>query len=153
VTHVPNSVASAFLTAVASAKAVRRKLLAAAVVIALPALASAQFGHPLKGQWSGEWGPKENPTRLLLDIHWDGKELTGRINPGTPAEGTLKKVTIDYSPVTSWKVQMEAEGKDAGKVVPIRVDGTLENLGAYYKVFHGTWTQGGRKGEFTVTRN
>ena len=135
------------------ASAFRRKILAAAIVLALPVAAAAQFGHPLKGQWSGEWGPKDNPTRLLLDIHWDGKELTGRINPGTPAEGTLKKVTIDYSPVTSWKVQMEAEGKDGGKVVPIRVDGTLENLGAYYRVFHGTWTQGGRKGEFTVTRN
>jgi hypothetical protein len=123
------------------------------MIVAVPALAAAQFGHPLKGQWSGEWGPKDNPSRLLLDIHWDGKELTGRINPGTPAEGTLKKVTIDYSPVTSWKVQIDAEAMDGGKVVPIRVDGTLENLGAYYKVFHGTWTQGSQKGEFTVTRN
>jgi hypothetical protein len=127
--------------------------LGVALIVALPAVASAQFGHPLKGQWSGEWGPKDNPSRLLLDIHWDGKELTGRINPGTPGEATLKKITIDYSAVTSWKVQIEAEGKDGGKVVPIRVDGTLENLGAYYRVLHGTWTQGGRTGEFTVTRN
>jgi hypothetical protein len=127
--------------------------LAAVLVLALPAFAAAQFGHPLKGQWSGEWGPRENASRLLLDIHWDGKELTGRINPGTPTEGALKKVTIDYSAVTSWKVQIEGEVKDGGKVVPVRVDGTLENLGAYYRVFHGTWTQGGRKGEFTVTRN
>jgi len=121
--------------------------------LALPAALQAQFGHPLKGQWSGEWGPKNDPSRLLLDIHWDGKELTGRINPGTDGEGTFKKVTIDYSPVTSWKVQIEGEAKDAGKVVPVRVDGTLENLGAYSKVFHGTWTQGTKKGDFTVTRN
>jgi hypothetical protein len=139
----PNSVASAF----------RRKILTVAIVIALPAIVAAQFGHPLKGQWSGEWGPKDNPSRLLLDINWDGKALTGAINPGMPTEGTLKKVTIDYSAVASWKVQIEGEAKDDGKVVPVRVDGTLENLGAYYKVFHGTWTQGGRKGEFTVTRN
>ena len=130
-----------------------RLLLLAALMIALPVYALAQFGHPLKGQWSGEWGPKNDPSRLLLDIHWDGKELTGRINPGTDGEGTFKKVTIDYSPVTSWKVQIEGEAKDAGKVVPVRVDGTLENLGAYAKAFHGTWTQGGRKGEFVVTRN
>ena len=38
-------------------------------------VAVAQFGHPLKGQWSGEWGPKDNPKRLLLDLHWDGKRL------------------------------------------------------------------------------
>ena len=130
-----------------------RLALVSVLAVAVPAVAAAQFGHPLKGQWSGEWGPKDNPSRLLLDIHWDGKELTGRINPGTPAEGTLKKVAIDYSAVTSWKVQIEAEAKEGGKVVPIRVDATLENLGAYYKVLHGTWTQGGRKGEFTVTRN
>jgi len=33
------------------------------------------------------------------------------------------------------------------------VDGTLENIGAYMKHLHGTWTQGGQKGEFAVTRN
>jgi hypothetical protein len=49
---------------------------------------------------------------------------------------------------------MTAEGKDAsGKPVAISVDGKLENLGAYTKLFHGTWTQGGKKGDFTVTRN
>ena len=51
-------------------------------------------------------------------------------------------------------MQISAEGKDeSGQVVPIPVDGTLENLGAYVRHFHGTWTQGGRKGDFTVTRN
>ena len=135
------------------ASAFRRKVLMAIVVLALPALASAQFGHPLKGQWSGEWGPKNNPSRLLLDIEWDGKDLTGKINPGTDSEGTVKKVTIDYSAVDSWKVQIEGEAKEGGKVVPVRVDGTLENLGAYTKAFHGIWTQGGRKSEFAVTRN
>ena len=128
-------------------------LVTVALVVILPAAAPAQFGHPLKGQWSGEWGPKNNPSRLLLDIDWDGKELTGKINPGSDGEGILKKVTIDYSAVDSWKVQIEGEAKEGGKVVPVRVDGTLENLGAYARAFHGTWTQGGRKGEFSVTRN
>ena len=128
-------------------------VLAVALVVVLPAAAPAQFGHPLKGQWSGEWGPKNNPSRLLLDFEWDGKDLTGRINPGTETAGTVKKVTIDYSAVSSWKVQIEGEVTEGGKVVPVRVDGTLENLGAYTKAFHGTWTQGGRKGEFAVTRN
>ena len=131
----------------------KRTLLAAALVLSLPMVAFAQFGHPLKGQWSGEWGPKGSPTRLLLDIHWDGKQLSGAINPGSETAGTIKKVAIDYSPVTSWKVQIEAEATEGGKPVPIRVDATLENIGAYYRVLHGTWTQGSRKGDFTVTRN
>jgi hypothetical protein len=123
-------------------------------LLVVPAIAFAQFGHPLKGQWSGGWGPTDNPNRLLLDLAWDGKELTGRINPGEPTEAAVRKVTIDYSKVDSWKVQLEADGKDAsGKPVQVRVDGTLENLGAYAKVFHGTWMQGGQKGDFTVTRN
>ncbi len=127
--------------------------LALVAMLVMPAPAEAQFGHPLKGQWSGEWGPASSPNRLLLDLHWDGKEMTGRINPGSN-EATVRKVTFDYSDVTKWRVQMEAEGKDeAGKPVQIRVDGVLENLGAYYRLFHGTWTEGGKKGEFTVTRN
>ena len=53
---------------------------------------SAQFGHPLKGQWSGQWGPPGSPQRLLLDLHWDGKDITGQINPGADA-ATVK---IDF---------------------------------------------------------
>ena len=63
-------------------------------------------------------------------------------------------MTFDYTDPSAWKVKMTAEGKDAaGKPVPIAVDGMLENIGAYYRLFHGTWTQGGQKGDFTVTRN
>ena len=116
--------------------------------------AVAQFGHPLKGQWSGERGAGENASRLLLDLHWDGKDVTGAINPGSDTAAAIKKATFDYSKVDSWTVQIEAEGKDAsGKPVQIRIDGVLENLGAYYRVFHGTWVQGGQKMPFTVTRN
>jgi hypothetical protein len=86
-----------------------RVLVVAAALAALPAIAFAQFGHPMKGQWSGEWGPAGNTTRLLLDLHWDGKEITGKINPGSPTEATVKKATFDYSKVTAWGVQMEAE--------------------------------------------
>jgi hypothetical protein len=124
-----------------------------ALVLAVPATVGAQFGHPMKGQWSGEWGPKNNPNRLLLNLDWDGKEITGVINPG-PTAATVKSVTFDYTDPTAWVVKITAEGKDAsGKPVAISVDGKLENIGAYTKLFHGTWIQGGQKGEFTVTRN
>jgi hypothetical protein len=124
-----------------------------AMAVALPLIAHAQFGHPLKGQWSGQWGPANSPNRLLLDLNWDGKAITGVINPG-PEAATIKSVTFDYTDPSAWGVKMTAEGKDAsGKPVAIGVDGTLENIGAYAKLFHGTWTQAGKKGEFTVTRN
>ena len=134
----------------------RSQFLRAAVVATLllvPGVVSAQFGHPLKGQWSGEWGPKDKPKRLLLDMQWDGKAFTGSINPGDE-NAVVKNVTFDYSNPSAWKVKIEAEGKDpSGKPLKIVADGTLENIGAYYKVFHGTWTEGTTKGDFTVTRN
>jgi len=128
-------------------------VLAFAIIVAAPATVGAQFGHPMKGQWSGEWGPKNNPNRILLNLDWDGKEITGTINPG-PNGATVKSVVFDYTNPVAWGVKITAEGKDAsGKPVAISVDGKLENLGAYTKLFHGTWTQGNQKGDFVVTRN
>ena len=127
--------------------------LALSILLVAPGVVSAQFGHPLKGQWSGQWGSTDSPKRLLLDLHWNGKDITGVINPGADA-ATVKSVSFDYSDPGAWKVKLQAEGKDAsGKPVAIAVDGTLENIGAYSKLFHGTWMQGGQKGEFTLTRN
>jgi hypothetical protein len=128
------------------------RVLAIAAVLAVPATISAQFGHPLKGQWSGGYG-KSQENRLLMNFEWDGKELSGVINPG-PNAITIKKTEIDYTDPTAWKVKLQGEGKDAtGKAVTVTVDGTLENIGVYYKVFRGTWTQNGQKGDFLVTRN
>ena len=128
-------------------------LLALSVLVLASSSVFAQFGHPLKGQWSGQWGPPGSPKRLLLDLHWDGKDITGQINPGADA-ATVKSVAIDYSDAAAWKVKLQAERKDAsGKPVTIAVDGVLENIGAYSRVFHGTWTENGQKGDFTVTRN
>lgn len=121
--------------------------------LTLAASATAQFGHPLDGLWSGQWGPRDKPHRLLLELDWDGKAITGVINPGSnPA--IVKAVKIDHSDPSSWVIRLEAEGKDpSGRPVPITVDGRLENIGAYRRIFRGTWTQGREKGEFVVTRN
>ena len=133
----------------------RRCLVAivAAVALLAPAGAFAQFGHPMKGQWSGTRTVAGQESRLLLNLEWDGKAITGVINPG-PEAATIKSVTFDYTDPSAWVVKISAEGKDAaGKPVQIAVDGKLENIGAYTKLFHGTWTQAGKKGDFTVTRN
>lgn len=131
----------------------RRRLMTLVMCLALPMPAAAQFGHPLDGLWSGQWGPRDKPIRLLIDLDWDGRNITGVINPG-PNAATVKSVTVDYSNPSAWLVKLEAEGKDAaGRAIAIRADGRLENIGAYRRVFRGTWTQGRDKGEFVVTRN
>ena len=115
---------------------------------AAPAL--AQFGHPLKGSWSGDWGTgKENRTRILLEMNWDGKAITGTINPG-PTGVVLQKASLDPS---NWTVHLEAEGKDtSGKPTRYIIDGKLENIGAYQRIISGTWIEGAKKGDFKVVR-
>src|SRR5882762_4507304 len=104
--------------------------------------ATAQFGHPLKGSWSGDWGPnKEQRTRVLLQLQWDGKAITGAINPG-PNALPLTKASLDPD---TWQVHLEARG--------IVIDGKLENIGAARRVLSGVWTQAGQKGDFRLIRN
>jgi len=114
-------------------------------VLLFAATASAQFGHPLKGSWSGDWGAgTANRTHVVLEINWDGKALTTNLNPGVNA--VPLKTTLDPS---TWAVHFEGDGKD-GHIV---ADGKIENLGAYARVITGTWTEGSQKGTFKLTRN
>jgi len=120
------------------------------VMVVMSATASAQFGHPLKGTWSGDWGPtKDNRTHVTIDLNWDGKVITGSINPGP--NSVALKTTLD--PAT-WMVHFEGDGKDkSGATVHYAIDGKLENIGAFQRFITGTWTQGSAKGDFKVTRN
>jgi hypothetical protein len=119
---------------------VRALAFAACLLAASSAL--AQFGHPLKGSWSGDWGPtRDQRNRVLLQMQWDGKAITGAINPG-PNARPLTKATLDPD---SWKVHLEAAG--------IIIDGTLENIGSAHRVLSGEWTQAGVKGDFRLIRN
>ena len=130
------------------------KLTSMAVVIAVLSLAGsavAQYGHPLKGSWSGDWGPNEDDrNRLLLLLDWDGTAVTGTINPG-PNAVPIATATLDPA---SWSVRIEAEARDAdGNAVAYVIDGELQNIGSYNRVLTGTWTQDGITGDFTLIRN
>ena len=119
--------------------------------LAAGATATAQFGHPLKGTWLGDWGQtRGSRTHVVMEIQWDGKVLTGTLNPG-PGGVKLQTVTVDP---TTWAVHLEGQGKDtSGAAVRYVIDGKLENLGAYARFMAGTWTEGAKKGDFKVTRS
>ena len=61
-----------------------RFVLALSITALLAAPVVAQEGHPLKGSWIGTWTTNHNQGNdLLLVLNWDGKNITGTINPGT----------------------------------------------------------------------
>ena len=120
----------------------------------------AQMGYPLKGSWSGDWWLKKGEeNHLLLDFDWDGKTLTGVLNPGTD-NVVLQKLSLEpptggvEGAIDPWNLHFEADVKDtSGRTVHYVVDGKLQNIGAYRKFVTGTWMAGNQKGEFRIVRN
>src|SRR5436309_2173531 len=76
---------------------------------------------PISGTWTGDWGPSARQrTQVVLELHYDGKTLTGTVNPGEDAI-PLKKATFD--PKTA-AVHMEVDAKSPdGATVHYVVDG------------------------------
>ena len=51
-----------------------------AMALAVPM--TAQEGHPLKGSWIGVWESNAvHGNDVLMVLNWDGKSITGVINP------------------------------------------------------------------------
>jgi hypothetical protein len=118
--------------------------------LTLVASAFAQEGHPLKGTWLGDWGPsKTDRNQVTIVMDWDGKAITGQINPG-PNSIPIKNATLDPK---GWMVHFEADGKNAaGQPVHYTVEGKIENLGLYNRSIVGTWSHDNVKGDFRIQR-
>ena len=102
-------------------------------------------GHPLKGIWLGEWGPdKSNRNPVLIEMNWDGKAITGSIDPG-PQAIRFTRAELNHN---NWTVHLEAGSAGARYVI----DGKIENLGSLSRSIVGTWVQGNQKGDFKITR-
>jgi hypothetical protein len=113
------------------------------------AAVAAQEGHPLSGTWGGEWRRAGGErSRITLVMTWDGKTVSGIINPG-PDAIPLTSVNVDWA---NWTLRLAAERKDAGKAVTVAADGRIEDIGAYDRKIVGTWTQDGISGELVLTR-
>jgi hypothetical protein len=125
--------------------------LLACLVVAVPLL--AQEGHPLKGSWLGDYGPgATGRTQVFMVMDWDGKNITGTINPGTD-NTPIHNATLTPDNKEGWSVHFEADGKDsAGRAVHIVVDGKIQNLGLSNRSVIGTWTAGTTKYDFKIAR-
>ncbi len=117
------------------------------VISGIAVAAWAQEGHPLTGSWHGEWQPSPGQKiPIFIYMKWNSKTIEGTINPGRNA-APLKVATLDPS---NWTVHFEADTKDQKHIV---IDGKLENIGSYHRTITGTWMEGDRKGDFTITRD
>jgi hypothetical protein len=119
---------------------IRRGMLALGLVAGLATFASAQEGHPAKGSWIGEWKGNSAGESVLMVMNWDGKNITGIINPGTD-NLEIKDAELDPS---DWTIHIEA-----GDYV---IDGTFARLELPNRSITGTWKKGGAGGDFEVVR-
>jgi hypothetical protein len=111
---------------------------------------AAQEGHPLKGSWVGTWtGNKVHGNDVFLVLNWDGKTISGTINPGTD-NMAIKNATLNPD---GWVVHLEADGKDkAGAAVSYTIDGKIEDIRLPNRAIVGTWKSQRENGAFRITR-
>jgi hypothetical protein len=118
-------------------------------LVAIPAI--AQEGHPLKGSWLGTWaGNKTLGNDVLVVMTWDGKSITGTINPGTD-NIAIKSATLNPE---GWLVHIDADAKDKqGNPITYAIDGKIENLPLANRSVTGTWKDNrGGTGAFRIGR-
>ena len=122
----------------------RRKILLLLLIVCVSLI--AQEGHPLVGSWHGSWGLSATDRHdLTVIMMWDGKDITGLINPG--ADGSkLKNASLDPN---GWKVHFEGDLKN----IHVVADGHIENVTNMRRTIVGTWMQGSSKGDFKITRD
>ena len=123
-------------------------LLISAAALALPA--TAQEGHPIKGSWIGVWESNEtHGENVLVILDWDGREISGMINPGTQ-NIEITDATLDPD---GWVVEIEARGEDRdGHTVEYTIEGTIMDLELPNRYITGTWRSGNGRGDFEIRR-
>ena len=120
----------------------------AALALAVPGM--AQEGHPLRGSWIGVWeGNETHDEFVLVILDWNGREITGMINPGTD-NIEITSATLDPD---DWSIHIEADTEDAsGRAVDYVIDGTIQDLELPNRYITGTWRNGGDRGDFEIRR-
>ena len=126
-----------------------KKLHALALVAGL-ALAASAFAQPsggdaLTGTWVGDWGPSPSDrNQVTVDLKWDGKMLSGTVNPG-PSAVPLEKSRYDAK---TKAVHFEADAKGhGGNMVHYKIDGKVEGT-----TMTGSWSHDTVKGDFKITK-
>ena len=86
---------------------------------------------------------------VLVILDWNGKTITGTVNPGTD-NMVVKNATLNPD---GWVFHFEADAKDkSGAVITYAVDGKIENLAMHNRSITGTWKSQRGGGVFKIAR-
>ena len=112
--------------------------------------ATAQEGHPLKGSWIGTWaGNKIHGPDVVVVLNWDGKTITGMINPGSD-NMAIKNATLNPE---GWVVHFEADAKEkSGSTLTYVVDAKVQNIHLPKRTVVGAWKSQKESGVFNIER-
>jgi hypothetical protein len=121
------------------------KCIVVAASLLLAVAAHSQEGFPLDGTWRGEWGPEAGKHTVVIVMKWDGKAVSGMINPGP----NVVRFSGPVLQPSDWTVHIEAQSRDGQ---PIVIDAKLDDIGSYNRTLTGTWQQAGVSHPFTMAR-
>jgi hypothetical protein len=122
------------------------RVLLASLVLSLIGVLHAQEGFPLDGTWRGQrQAGTAVPVTIVMVLQWDGKKISGVIDPGPKSIPIVKAELIP----DGWRVEIAAH---TPKGEAISFSGVIGKLGAYDRTITGTWTQGGRSYRVRMVR-
>ena len=127
-----------------------RKLQASVLTVCALLLTAAAFAQqpgadPLSGTWVGDWGPSPSDrNQVTVELKWDGKALSGTVNPG-PNAVPLQKASFD-SKTSAVHFEAQAKGR-GGQELHYKIDGKLDK-----STLSGTWNHESRNGDFKITK-
>jgi hypothetical protein len=136
---------------------VLRAVLLMALAVTLIGRADAQEGHPLVGTWYGAYESGSQKYDLTVIMNWDGKAITGLINPG-PKASPLKSAVLTITPG-----KPAPEGQNSTQGIPpvfqvrfevdgMAFEGTVQNPVAGNRRITGNWSRGTERGTFQIRR-
>ena len=96
----------------------------------------------LSGTWTGDWGPSPTDRNaVVLELNWDGANLTGQVNPGPTA---VDLTSASFDPSTN-SVTLEADAESFRGPLHYVIEGTLDG-----NTISGSWGHDDVAGDFTI---
>jgi hypothetical protein len=125
------------------------------IILAACSASGNEPGTPesLNGTWVGDFGPAfYDRNTISLELHWDGKELTGKIQPGVQGGSMYRNFpafpieNASFDPTTG-ALKFEATYKARNR--RYLIEGVLKN-----NTLSGTWSRpdDNRDGDFKLKK-